>query len=182
MQRLYLLRLRNAKSNANQGMTLIEIMVVVVITGILAAIGAPSLMSMLQGDKVQQGLDQVYSSLQDSQKQAIRLSKQCTITLNTDADPPTISSSDTGCLVSTNRKLPDGVVMKIGSKLDSGITFSFKGTTTAPGTIVVEPKKAKATDEKQCLVISPGLGIMRKGVYKGDTSSSVTADNCQTSI
>ncbi|WP_323299615.1 prepilin-type N-terminal cleavage/methylation domain-containing protein [Crocosphaera sp. UHCC 0190] len=174
--------MRNATHKTNQGMTLMEIMIVVVITGILAVVGAPSLMSILQGDQVQQGLDQVYSALQDSQKQAIRLSKQCTITLNKDADPPTISSSDTACLVSTNRELPDGVVMKIGTKLESGITFSFKGTTTASGTIVVERKSSKATDEKQCLVISNGLGIMRKGVYKGDTSSSVTADNCQTSI
>lgn len=97
-------------------MTLLEISIVTVIAGILAAIAVPSMMGMLQGNKVKQGVDQVYSALQDAQGQAIRRGQKCTIKFDNSVTPPTIalnsSSQDKGCLASTNNQLPTGVVMK----------------------------------------------------------------------
>ena len=162
-------------------MTLFEVSVVTVIMGILAAIGTPSMMGMIQGDRVEQGLNQVKSALQEGQKQAMRRSMACTISFNKTADPPTITASNGECLVFSETELPNNVAMKTTSSLDSGVTFSFKGNSVTSGTIVIEPKKLKATDEKLCLVIASGLGIMRSGIYTGDTTASISADNCQTS-
>ncbi len=169
--------------NPNQGVTLLEVIIAAVITGILAAIGTPSLMGMLQGDQVKQGIDQIQLALQDAQKQAIRNSKQCTIVIDKDADPPTVDIKDPtaatnkGCLGSVERELPKNIVVK--SNLSSNeIAFSFKGNTINRGTIVVEP--SQGTGEKRCLVISDGLGIMRTGIYTGDTSGSLDGDaNCK---
>ncbi|GBF78948.1 pilus assembly FimT family protein [Aphanothece sacrum] len=162
-------------------MTLFEISIVTVIAGILAGIATPSMMGMLQGNRVKQAVDQVYSALQDAQGQAIRRGQKCTIKFDNSVTPPTIDSvpQDAGCLASTNKQLPTGVVMK-HNLTPSTVSFSYKGNTTLAdsGTIVIQTEKGKG--EKQCLVISDGLGIMRRGVYKGDTTSSVTADNCTT--
>jgi prepilin-type N-terminal cleavage/methylation domain-containing protein len=183
MQKFHLLLLTNANKKPNCGMTLLEISIVTVIAGILAAIAVPSMMGMLQGNKVKQGVDQVYSALQDAQGQAIRRGQKCTIKIDNSTTPPSIAlnsvSQDKGCLASTNNQLPTGVLMKHNLN-PSTVSFSYKGNTTLPdaGTIVIQTEKGKG--EKQCLVISDGLGIMRRGVYNGDTTSSVTAGNCTT--
>ncbi len=154
------------------------------ITGIIAAIGTPSLMSMLQGDQVKQGLDQIQIALQDAQKQAIRNSKKCTIVIDKDADPPTIDIKDPalptnqGCLGGVERELPSNVAITMTSTMDAGVTFSFKGNTTTMGTIVVKP--VKGTGEKQCLVMGLGLGIMRTGIYDpNQTDNPPSAKHCQ---
>ncbi len=171
-------------------MTLIEIAIATVITGIIAAIGTPSLMGILQGDQVAQGLDQIQLALQEGQKNAIRQSRQCIIVINKDSDPPTLDvqnkdlndpNNHLGCLGSVDRELPNNVAIKTTSTVDNGIRFSFKGNTSTAGTIVVEPKKG--TGEKRCLTIGIGLGIMRTGVYSGDTSGPLNGNqNCRAII
>ncbi|MEM8777737.1 MAG: type II secretion system protein [Cyanobacteria bacterium P01_G01_bin.49] len=160
-------------------MTLLEISVVAIIAGVLAAIATPSMMGILQGQQVNKGLTQIQSTLQTAQQQAMRNSKQCQIILNTTANPPHLSSPNPGCLTSSKIELPGSVAMKTNIT-DNNLTFSFKGTLGDPGgTIVVEPKQGRG--EKKCLVIARGLGIMRTGIYTGDTTSSVSATNCTTS-
>jgi type II secretory pathway pseudopilin PulG len=171
-------------------MTLIEIAVVTVITGIIAAIGTPSLMGILQRDQVKQGLDQIQLALQDAQTNAIRGSKQCTIVINKNSDPPTLDvknkdlndpNNHLGCLGSVDRELPNNIAIKIPPTVTNEISFSFKGNiSTQPKTIVVQPKKGGNT--KRCLVISSGLGIMRSGVYEppeGYDTESPKADYCR---
>ncbi|ACB52997.1 probable pilin-like protein [Crocosphaera subtropica ATCC 51142] len=173
----------SAVSNPNQGVTLLEIIIAAVITGILAAIGIPSLMGMLQGDQVKQGVDQIQLALQDAQKQAIRNSKQCTIIIDKTATPPTIDIKDPhlpnnqGCLGSVERTLPNNVVMT-GNFTNNEVSFSFKGNTTTMGTIVVKP--AKGGGEKRCLVMGLGLGLMRTGIYDSSASDNPpSATNCK---
>lgn len=160
-------------------MTLIEMLVVVILVGILAAIGAPSLMEMMNNQKVKTALETVQGVLQDSQRQAIRQSKNCSVTLNTTNTPPNLTTTDTGCIVTSDSKLPTGISMKTTTGLSS-ISFSFKGTTTSSGTIVVE--SSDGPSDKRCLVISNGLGIMRTGLYTGSTTGSLSASNCDTSL
>lgn len=165
-------------------MTLFEISIVAIIAGIVAAIGTPSMIGILQGNQVKQGLDQVHSGLQNAQRQAIRRSKMCIITLNPSTDPPTMdvknptASDYKGCLGSTEKELPTNSVMKTNFPSNE-IIFSFKGNTTSAGTVVIAPKQGSG--EKYCLAMGIGLGIMRTGVYTGDINSSISADNCDTS-
>ncbi|MDJ0578713.1 type II secretion system protein [Crocosphaera sp.] len=169
-------------------MTLLEIMIVTVITGIIAAIGTPSLMAMLQGDQVKQGLNQIQLALQDAQKQAIRNSKKCTIkiekksgddyfSLDIDRDDP--DEDNDGCLGGVDRELPESVeVVMNGNQLQGGVTFSFKGTTTEKGTLVVRPTKGQGV--QRCLVISDGLGIMRTGIYDANAANNtIDANYCE---
>ncbi len=153
------------------------------ITGVIAAIGTPSLMGMLQGDQVKQGLDQIQLALQDAQKQAIRNSKKCTIMIDKDAKTIDIQhpslQTNRGCLGGVDRELPNNVAITMTSTMDNGITFSFKGNMAGTGkTIVVKP--TKGTGEKRCLVITQGLGMMRTGIYDPKQADNPpSAEHCK---
>ncbi|WP_408605570.1 pilus assembly FimT family protein [Crocosphaera chwakensis] len=185
--KLFRLLWLSAVSHPNQGVTLLEVVIAAVITGIIAAIGTPSLMGMLQGDQVKQGLDQIQLALQDAQKQAIRNSKKCTIMVekktgddhfSIDIKDPTLPTNQ-GCLGTSDRELSNNVDITMTSTMTTGVTFSFKGNMAGTGkTIVVKP--ARGTGEKRCLVITQGLGMMRTGIYDSSASDNPpTAANCK---
>ncbi len=150
--------------------------IVAVITGILAAIGTPSLMGMLQGDRVKQGLDQIQLAIQDTQKQAIRNSRRCEIIIRSNGPdniepftPPPYKTEAHKSQCSAGfdeeeKELPPGVSVTMTDGTETTIRFSFKGNIAGEGkTIVVKPTKGRG--EKRCLVVTQGLGIMRTGIY-----------------
>lgn len=160
--------------NKNQGFTLIELTILVVIVGILSAIAAPSFLSMLNKNKVNDALDQVRGALQEAQREAIRKSQSCTVTLDTTNNKVTSS-----CLVTGDRTLPSGVAIAAnGNGSPPTITFSFRGNTTDSRTIILYMSDG-STQENKCLILSNGLGIMRTGNYSGDTSS-IDKKDCTT--
>jgi prepilin-type N-terminal cleavage/methylation domain-containing protein len=59
------------------GFTLIEMLVIIMIVGILAAIAAPSFGSLFDSIKVSQTVTELRSSLQETQRQSIRANKIC---------------------------------------------------------------------------------------------------------
>ncbi len=161
----------NARIN-NQGFTLIETTIIVVIVGILSAIAAPSFLGMLNRNKVNDALVQVRGALQEAQREAMRKSKSCSVTINT------TNKKVTGpCLVTGARALPDGVEIATTTNINNNqIQFSYKGTITLSdaGTVVMFNSN---TSQKKCLVISKPLGIIRVGNYSGATSADSTISN-----
>src|SRR4028119_2257734 len=94
--------------NNTQGFTLIEAMIVLVIVGILVAIAAPSFLAMNNKAKLNHAVNTVRGAMLEAQREAMRKSKNCTVTL--DATSNKITSSD-GCLVTGDRTLPQGITM-----------------------------------------------------------------------
>jgi len=190
----------------NQGFTLLEILISLAITGILAALTLPNLLAWLNRNKVQEATDSIQSALQDAQKQAMRRGRICTInfTNGTGTNPTVysqITASEAGCLVATNTNagslnLPQEVFMVVRNfpTLGSspGVEFSFRGhvpglTFTPPENqaIIVLYPAANASaapypnQERKCLVMASLLGIVKQGTYTGTSLTNLDASECQ---
>jgi prepilin-type N-terminal cleavage/methylation domain-containing protein len=190
----------------NQGFTLLEILIALAITGILAALTLPNLLAWLNSNKVQEATDSIQSALQDAQKQAMRRGRICTInfTNGTGTNPTVysqITASEAGCLVATNTNagslnLPQEVFMVVRNfpTLGSspGVQFSFRGhvpqlTFTPPENqaIIVLYPAANASaapypnQEQKCIVMASLLGIVKQGTYTGTSLTNLDARKCQ---
>jgi prepilin-type N-terminal cleavage/methylation domain-containing protein len=160
--------LYTARTN-DRGFTMLEITVVLMILGILAAIAVPSFLSMLNKSKVSDALAQVRGALQEAQREAIRKSMTCTVTVPK-GNNQTISST---CFVTGDRTLTD-INIDYTNTAPWTITFDYKGRTNdvnSSGTIKLTSINGN-TNEIKCLVISQGLGIIRTGNYTGTNCES----------
>ena len=159
----------------NSGFTLIETLVTAVIIGIIAAIAAPNLLGLFSHNRVKEAITTINGAIKETQRQAIRQGKQCTININKTTN--IISGNPTDCLLQ-QREINDSIDIRttlLGTP--PNIIFSAKGTTTKSGTIVVS---SDTTDTQKCFVISLGLGITRTGEYTGAKTGNVSAANCET--
>jgi prepilin-type N-terminal cleavage/methylation domain-containing protein len=198
--------MRRLNVHKNQGFTLLEILVALAITGILAALTLPNLSAWLNSNKVKEATDSIQLALEDAQRQAIRRGRNCTINFTnpTGTDPTVysqITASEPGCLVATNTNggflsLPQEVFMVVNNfplqGSSPGVQFSFRGH--VPGltfdppedqAIIVLYPAADATadpypnQEKKCLVIASMLGIIKQGTYNGTSLSNLDARQCE---
>ena len=204
--------MRRLNVHKNQGFTLLEILVALAITGILAALTGPNLLAWLNSNKVQEATDSIQSALEDAQGQAIRLGRICTINFtNGTGNNPTvyrqITASEAGCLVATNTNagslsLPQEIFMVVNNftnvpttSSSLGVQFSFRGH--VPGLtfdppekqaiIVLYPAADASADpypnqEKKCLVIASLLGIIKQGTYTGTSLTNLDASKCEISL
>lgn len=188
--------MRRLNVDKNQGFTLLEILVALAITGILAALTGPNLLAWLNSNRVQQATDAIQLALEDAQRQAIRRGRSCTINFtNPTGTSPTvysqITASEPGCLVATNTNasslnLPEEIFMVVNNfpilGSSPGVQFSFRGhvpgltfVPRANQAIIVLYPAANATadpypnQKRKCIVIASLLGIVKQGTYN-DTS------------
>jgi len=153
----------------DQGFTLIETLIIVMIIGILSAISAPSYLAFNSKRKVNDAVAKVQGALQECQRESIRRSKSYTVTLNT-----TDKKVTGDCLVTGERIIDSSVSVQSN---ETSIAFSYRGTITLPDSGTVVFSNTNTPNEKKCLVISSPLGIIRTGKYN-ISATDVTAANC----
>lgn len=162
----------NAHKNS-QGFTTIEIIATVIIVGILSAIAAPSFLAFMNRNKVTAAVDDVRGVLQESQRQAIRKSTNCTVTIPAQADPIVQNT----CSVTGDRSLK-GITIRRGTDLGT-IKFNFKGRTITGGSdeqAIVFSFTNDTSAQERCLMISKPLGVIRIGVYNDSQHNRTTVD------
>jgi prepilin-type N-terminal cleavage/methylation domain-containing protein len=161
--------LYNARKS-NSGFTLIEMLVVVIIIGVIAAIAAPNFLGLLNRNRVNEAAQQVEGALKEAQRQAMRKGTQCTI--NIDKTNKTISGAN--CLLST-RVLNDLIILDSSR---TSITFSGKGNIDATTTPVLVVSMTNGTNLQKCVVLEGFLASMRTGNYSGTIPTSPASASC----
>lgn len=149
-----MLPLTAIKKHQEQGFNLLEITIVLLIAGILAAISAPNLLGWYRRTQLDNAVVNVKGALQQAQRTAIRDSQQCTVTI----DATGIASS-----CASTRSVPDFITVQKRSSND--IQFGFRGTINQAHVITFE---TEAVTEPKCLEIASPLGIMREGIYRSE--------------
>lgn len=155
----------------SQGFTLIETLIIIAVVGILAAIAAPSFLGLLNQKRVDDALAKFQGALQEAQREAIRKSQSCAVTVPSGSGQ-TLTSP---CFVTGSRTF-EGISIRRPNTISS-ITFNLKGATSSSGTTVFALSNATATKQK-CLVIAPGIGLMRTGNYASTDTVGASAKNC----
>jgi prepilin-type N-terminal cleavage/methylation domain-containing protein len=178
----------NAHHNED-GFTLLELMVVMIFVGILAAISAPSFIGLNQRNEVTQDVTNAENALLEAQRGAMRRGKDCTLSFSVSASgEPIISSSSDNCLSMGTRTLYNVSmnIYKDGTGAVSSLTFDYRGVVvdsanppndvTSPTTIVLQHNSNSG--QQKCIVISAPLGLIATGKYIDSAGGTNYSSSC----
>lgn len=167
----------------NQGWTLIEVAVVTIIVGVLAAIATPSMVGMKGRSDLKDAMGQVKAAIQEAQRAAIKVGSSCTVNLGPSTGSTSVTGSPAGCVTSPVNFSNESTIKLWYNGTGTNIVFSFRGNTTNSRTMVLESER---TVERKCIVIASGIGILRTGSYRNKvelpTLGTLDAANCTTSL
>ena len=175
------LRLFSRSKHLSSGWTLIEVGTVAVVVGIVASMAMPSFMGMKARMDTRNGLTILKQTLQQAQRNAIKMGKECRVQLSPSSNPPKIildaDSRYAGCL--PYQEVPLENVVFHHNFSSPNIRFSYKGNSTNLGTMVVE--SVSVTGIRYCLVMSNMIGMMRTGNYL-EEPPTVRATHCEKDV
>jgi prepilin-type N-terminal cleavage/methylation domain-containing protein len=101
--------------NGNRGFSLAETLIVIAIMGIMVALTAPSMMGLVDGMRLAEAVADVRNAFMETQRQAIRETKPCEVTLGVRDGRVELSGT---CLRGGPRQLPERVKI-VSNILDS---------------------------------------------------------------
>lgn len=159
------------KNKQEQGFTLLEVIVIMVIAGVLAVVSAPSLLGWYNRNRLNEAATEMKGIIQQVQRNAIRNSADCIINLGpTGTQEPTFSLN--GCSIASDLELDNVTIYH--NYNPSEITFDYRGGTNTLGTVVLAIPNS--VSDRKCIVTSNLLGLTRSG----DHDETVTIDGTTT--
>lgn len=151
-----------------RGFTLAESLIIVVIIGFLATLATPSFLALLNKNKVENALMRVELALKQAQREAIKTSKSCVVTIPNGFNIQLTSN----CLASSDWSIQDINTNRPTSL--ATLTFDFKGRVNAPGNQgIIVLSLPDGSGSPKCLEISTGIGLMRTGSYDGSNCNTL---------
>ncbi len=183
-----MLRLDVHKINRNRGLTLTEVVAIVVIIAIMAGMSAPNFLAWLNRQRLSESLASVEGALREAQREAMRQNIQCTISFSPDlpSDNTTVSAIPERCLPTGTRTLGG----KLFGLIEIG-TINLRGTfNNSTNKLAFRPRRGSTTVgslylsltdggvQQRCLVVSTFSGLFRTGVYVGTAPTGTTPADC----
>lgn len=150
-----------SRRTSSAGYTLIEVAVVVVIVGILAAIAVPSWLQFLNSRRIGAVTSDLIQTLKQAQQQAIQERQSIevqvssvtlpTVTVDSNAIQLATSSGIRPGMIEMNANSPQALVFDYqGMVRDEKVPLPYKITVKVPG-----------SDRKQCVIVSSLIGSMK---------------------
>lgn len=146
------------------GFTLLEVLVVVFIAGILAAIAAPGWLAFVNGQRLNVVRDQVVQALRSAQSKAQVSKGNQIVQFDPDADPPTITINGVEQVLGNGEIKANLLTLTVeadGTPTDEPVTFDQYGNVVADSipyqvTIAI----ASNPNSKKCIIVQTILGAI----------------------
>jgi prepilin-type N-terminal cleavage/methylation domain-containing protein len=148
------------------GYTLVELIIVIVIVGVLAAIAAPGWLAFMNSRRANAARDQVFQALRQAQAQALR-GKESQAVVFTTAALPTVNSLGVTQPIGDGQLDANAVGLRVrnGATTINSVEFDANGNLKATDldeqgikiTVTVPPN----TGAKRCVIVQTLLGAMR---------------------
>ncbi|MGB3308969.1 MAG: prepilin-type N-terminal cleavage/methylation domain-containing protein [Nodosilinea sp.] len=177
-------RLTFQKNSETAGFTLIEVLVVVIIAGILAAIAAPGWLAFLNRQRVSAVKSDLIQTLKNAQQDAIQKRQSIPVAIDDAATVPTVVVNGLAQTLGSdasragNLRLTSYVAGGVPDPIFDTIVFDYRGmpsigTSPADGTMIdpadassedlpfVISVAADGSDVQQCVIVATLLGSLK---------------------
>jgi prepilin-type N-terminal cleavage/methylation domain-containing protein len=169
---------KSTSSSNQQGFTLLELLVVVLMIGILSAIATPSILAEFARTKLNNSLDTLQSALELSQAEATRKSRKCEVYI-----PEPGGNPGTQIIPECNINVPSTVTTLSSSyngsppaiPLNEGISITSNLVATSARTAVV------ATATTPAITARPATKVVAYS-FKGTTNSDFASTTAQPKV
>ncbi|HEY9629589.1 MAG: prepilin-type N-terminal cleavage/methylation domain-containing protein [Oscillatoriophycideae cyanobacterium NC_groundwater_1537_Pr4_S-0.65um_50_18] len=155
------------RQHSTSGYTLVEMITVLVIIGVLAAIAAPGWLAFMNTRRANAARDQISQVLRQTQAQALRSKQAQTVVFNVAAAPPSITALGLTDAIGNGQLSANMVSLqaKNGATNIASLEFDSNGNIKSPTldqqglkiTVTVPP----TTGVKRCVIVQTLLGAMR---------------------
>lgn len=170
----------NRIAPSKEGFTLLEVLVVIVIVGILSAIAAPSWLAFLNRQRTNAVRSDLYSTLQQAQRDAEQLRATRTVAIvpaATAGGVPMISYN--GVNQKLGGEIPRNTVTLSGSAngvASTTISFDYRGTPQPGGTSLpfVFSVTSSSVQGTRCVIVASLLGSLKTAENAACTNVNVT--------
>lgn len=191
MRHLVVIKLLLNKDNRERGVTLVEVVLVFVIIGIMAAISVPNMLEEQRRQRVNETFNRIRGVLTEAQVNANRLSKSCTVTIALSPLNPSlllVSGTPVGCVLEPFTVDTGIVSVRDGNDFTTATppsattsiekTFTYTGTTNNAGTLWLARANDTTGNTAKCIVVS-SIGMIRTGVYDDTATTSPKCVNAE---